>query len=82
MHVLKLPPHKPQNFLHFFLVKEKLQSGQADSHHDSSFVQLELSHNPQYFLQSRLAADVLQSGRAASQYSLFLHSKGPMDRKN
>ena len=79
---MKLPPHKPQNFLHLSLVKEELQSGQADSHHDSSFTQLELSHNPQYFLQSRLAADVLQSGREASQYSLFLHSKGPIDRNN
>ena len=80
--VLKLPPHKPQNFLHLSLVKEELQSGQVDSHHDSSFTQLELSHNPQYFLQSRLATDVLQSGRAASQYSLSLHSKGPTDRNN
>ena len=81
-HVLKLPPHKPQNFLHLFFVKEELQSGEADSHHDSSFTQLELWHNLQNFLQSRLAADVLQSGPAASQYSLSLHSKGPMDKKH
>ena len=62
-----LPPHNPQYFLQLSLANEVLQSGLADSHHDSWFTHLEAWHNPQYFLQSRLAALVLQSGLAASQ---------------
>ena len=69
---MKLPEHKPQNFWQLFFTKEELQSGRADSHHDSLFTQLELGHNPQYFWQSRFTANELQSGYAASQYdSLF-----------
>ena len=62
-----LPLHRPQSFLQFFCTNFLLQSGLADSHHGSLFMQLELVHNPQYLLQSCCAWAVLQSGCAASQ---------------